>query len=137
MIVESTPSEGENTTADNTSAHNSEKVQNEAVCDVFCTDSDDDVELDTGSKEGEYGTESVDQSETQENGSDDEYFAQTEVDGSRVGFFHKSTNNLLTESQKQRSKSTRVSQDIGAINHSSRRIQNENNSGADEAVLAQ
>ena len=71
------PTEEEITTVDDdnmsTVRCSGEKVQNEAVCDVFCTDSDDDLELDTGSKEGEYGTESsADQSQTKDNGSDDE-----------------------------------------------------------------
>ena len=49
----------ENMTDENTNSNHcsGEKAQNEAVCDVFCTDSDDDVEVDSASKEGEYGSE--------------------------------------------------------------------------------
>ena len=80
---------------------------------MILTDSEDESDSDKASKDCEYGTE-VYESSTQINDLDDEFFTLTEVKDKKF-----QETNLLTESQRQRSRSTRVTKNAhDSINNS-------------------
>ena len=58
--------------------HINTKIIDEAVCNLITTDSDDDVTIDSASKNAEYGSEADDRS-SQKQDSDEEQFTKTEV----------------------------------------------------------